>query len=858
MWNRKLIALRSVAVILVLVLGLSGITCGATEANSTYDSSDSKTLRLLDALGIMGSDEYTGKFWDESPVKRSEMARIICRIFKLEEKEDDTPLFTDVRDSERGCVETAVRSGYMKGYGDGRFGADDFVTNGQLIKIFVCMLGAQQLAENMGGYPDGYMTVGRRTGISSGIGSADAVARRIDVAKIIYNTMHADMFRLSGIEGSETVLDTREGETFLSEVLDIYTTGGILEENSFTALNRVGNMGGDSIRINDELYSDPRHLTDDYLGCNVTVYYRKPGEQTGEVIYIEDKNDNKTVEVEDSDIVNISGQTVTYYDAKNADKKRTLTVSNVADMIYNGGAVEYDSERLKINNGKAKFVDNDGDGKYDVVLITEYKTYIASRVRIEDESINLKYDEPSLRLSDSVYRIYRNGKEISFEDIKEDDVLSVAESAYSGSARAVRIEASSNTVMGVADRMRTDDAEGKSYAYIGDAEYEISDYCVRLISRGKIDELTAGASGLFYVDSRGKIVAYEINSSGSGVGYLVESAFDTAAFTPIISVRMFTTDNKMEVFTARDSLKINGEKTETADAVKNAALTEKFNTAQLVKYSADNGVLKEIIFAADSYDPIEFSKDASGTFNCSCATVLDDKYCVSASTKVFVVPKPAVNEKAYYNIYTGSYFVRDVSYNGSLYDVGPDNMVGFAVIERGLDESNLQYDSPLLLVESVADGIDADGMVSKMIEGYDERGNKVNIPIDDELASGINSGDVLHYRTDFSGRICEKNRIKTNSKKYSLDVLKSTTKTVYGEVGAVTSDRLMVSCTPVTADMTPLDMAKSVTNNGKAVYKYLSDRQTVIKIDFSEIERGDKVFACVSGGNETRMLVVYE
>lgn len=844
------IIFRCIAVMLVVLLGFPTVY-GA----SVNDSSSSSAVKLLNALDIMQNDEYTGNFWDDTPVKRSEMAKIICKIFNLEEKTQDIPVFDDVRDSDRAVVETAVANGYMNGYGDGNFGADDYITANQLVKTFVCFLNAGTVAEATGGYPNGYLYIAKKTGIYKNISvTGETAARRIDVANMIYNTMHADILQLKEISDGAAVYDTQKGETFLTETLKIYSDSGILNQNSVTSLSKVEGLGTNQIKIGDNVYNDPNLLSDDYLGCSVTVYYSKPDDAVGSVVYIEENSSNKTLVIDDENITSVSDSVVTYYE--NDSKQKSVNISAVADMIYNGSAVEFDAKLMKVKNGSIKLISNNGTGTYNVVCVDEYDTYVADKANTKDEKITFRHGYPTLDLSETTYRVFRNGEAAELGDIQNGDVLLAAVSKGKGRESAVKIYASSNSAMGTAEIVKANGT--KTYVTVGGIEYEMSDYCTKLQKDGKIKTLAPGDAGSFMLDSRGKIVFYSINAGGNGVGYLIESAVQNYGFGSEISTKVYTDGGKIEVFTTGDKVKINDAKYEVADVVKNSEILSKFNTPQLIKYDAADGELKEIVFANDGYSSTEFSKDYNGSLSVSTATVLNHIYCVSSDTKVFVVPTPVTADKAYYGMYTGTYFVRDTSHTGELYEVGSDNMVGYAVVKRDTTSKDLKYNDPVMLVSGITETLNSDGMIVKAVDGWDENGKNVTYVLaNQEDAASVASGDVIHYSLNFANEISEITVVKNQSSKYALSTLKSTTVTVYGEVGTLASNRIMIANKPITDDMTPIDMTKSVTNNGSAVYKYISAENKIQKIEFSDIERGDKVFACVEGSNKTRLLVVY-
>jgi hypothetical protein len=80
---------------------------------------------------------------------------------------------------------------------------------------------------------------------------------------------------------------------------------------------------------------------------------------------------------------------------------------------------------------------------------------------------------------------------------------------------------------------------------------------------------------------------------------------------------------------------------------------------------------------------------------------------------------------------------------------------------------------------------------------------------------------------------------------------------VYGEAVSNNGTKLPIASKAVWENMTPNDTDMLISNTGSAILEYDSERGIFNKISFSDILRGDKVFAAVNGGNKTRMLVVY-
>lgn len=820
------------------------------------DSADSNTVRFLEALDIMSTDSYTESFWDERPVKRNEIAEIICRIFAYEATKDEVPRFNDVAEDDRAYVETAARNGYLSGNGDGTFSPNNHVTNQQLVKIFVTILGGAPMAEGMGGYPQGYISAARKLGIGKNLSMGDSVeSRRIDVGSMIYDTMHADMPEIREISGTSASYTTKTGETFLSETLDIYKYEGTIDSNAATGLKRPNGSGDGYVTVDGTIFGDPNGILDEMLGEKVTVYVKSPDKDNGVVIFVEKDND-KTFSIKGEDFINADKRSVTYY-ADN--KQKTITISITSNMIYNGKAIDFDITKVNSDSDVIRFTDSDGDGVYDLIVVTKYDTYVINSVLADSEKIMLKYGETALDLKDGIYRITIDGAQTDISELKANDVLSVAQSSVGGE-KWFDIKVSRNSISGRVDSIRTDSADGRTYVTIGGTEYKVSEYFDKLVKANKLIKISAGDSGRYYTDVMGEIVFDRANANSEKVGYLMRGSITDDAFSKVIILTVFTEDRAVAEYRITDKFSLNDQNTDPDTVAKSAGLSDKFKTAQLIKYTVDNGTIKRIWFAKDSYDPNEFSKDVDeNTIRCTNELVLGDKYSLTDSTKVFIVPDAYSDTTTKYNVSTGSYFRRDIFYyNVALYDIGTNSEIAYAVITRTKTSSEIGEGSPLLAVSAVAESLDDNGDTGYSLVGINESGNAVTIPILDEaLNTEVKPGYVVQYNLSYANKIDEINVVCANDEKYSL-IRSGSTNFVYGQVCRTESGRIMLKCGDIVPDMSPLDISKVISATGTLNLRFNKDKNSFDKIKFDEIVYGEKVFACINVMNNNRMLVVYE
>ena len=117
-----------------------------------------------------------------------------------------------------------------------------------------------------------------------------------------------------------------------------------------------------------------------------------------------------------------------------------------------------------------------------------------------------------------------------------------------------------------------------------------------------------------------------------------------------------------------DKIIVNGVSIKLTRLLTGQAWTELSNEVagkQLVKYTAEDGVIKKITYCLNipSYDPNEFSLDVKESLTVKKQNVLGYTYSVDSSTKVFYVPADGSAEIEKYKILSGTYFRRDKTYD---------------------------------------------------------------------------------------------------------------------------------------------------------------------------------------------------
>lgn len=877
--------------VLSVLIAAALLPCISAAAKT--DSADSDEVRFLEALNIIKPDKHSDFLWDESPVKRGEMAEMLCNMLGIETETDETPRFVDTSDERRGYIETIVRNGYMSGYGDGRFGEEDYITNEQVIKIIVYMLGAESLATQYGGYPTGYLKAATEIGIlRKGYPSTDAVARRIDVARLIYNAMHYEVLQTVSIKNGKPVYDITKGETFLTEMLDIYCYSGILKQNASTGIVHPEPLDENLVQIGDNVFSDKSNITEGMLGTNICVYVKKTDKDVyGEIIYAE-LNKNRIVTIDNKDIQSTSKTSVSYYDGS---KQKVLKLSTVPDMVFNGTATDFDAAKLDVKDGFLKLIDNDDDGVYDVVLVTEYTTYVVDTAYPDEEIITMQYSEPLIELKDTKYSVYLDGEKAALSDLKKGYVLSVTK-AENSEGSVYGIYASSKTLNGRVDIIKD---SGKT-VIIGGREYDLSNYYLAISDAGKTGRIDAGYAGVFSLNVKDEIV-FGSQSAADNVAYLIAASIGDEPFEKKISVKLFTSKSKFEVFDFDDNtkVKINGEILKSANIADNKEFIKYINIKQLVTYTQNEGIIKSIELCGDTEnkDDSRFSLDKTGTFDSTSNGILNYVYQVNNDTVVYVVPSNSdyYDNEAYYEVRNGSSIATSDNLRLMLYDVDEYGKVKYVVYSRDPQWTEIGNGNGVTIISSISEGINSVGNETVVFEGYGQSGDQVKFSTDDldscrkcvRVKTYDEDGNVsnvtISYKSDVSLKIGDVIQYKNNNKGvlhafvlqhsvdedkfYSQEKLEPNSKysnisdVMYGRVLKNNGSSLLLNFSDKDSIGSDVDKTEQVVcNTGKAVYRVFdsSSGKKVEPIQFYEIMPGDRVYACIGSDNTTRILVVYD
>lgn len=774
----------------------SSFVLAADDEGSTSNLTDSQreTISLLNSLGIF--DEL-GEEDAEGNITRAEFAEIAVRVVGGDDQLSESPrrIYVDVLPEDEGAasIEYLYNSGLMLGYENAEFKPQELIKVEEAATVLVKALGYTNWAEYDGGWVDGYYSIALKEGLLDGVeGTRGEAITYTDLAIMVRNTLECREFVIkNGFEQGLPVEETQTGTAYMSYALNIYMYTGIVDGVGETSLSDADTeFRSDMCSIDGEMFNMGEVDMTPYLGMRVKVYYLAENYDYTVLFVTEDRNSNNVVEIAADDINSATTSSVNYV---SGTRDRIADISSDAIFIYNGKRLETVSDLdLMIGDGSLKLISNDGNDRADVVVITEYKTYIVSKAVVTDYILHFKYDAPSLDLSGDEYTVkyYMDGEEAEFANITTNSVLSIAMSKNLTGNILVNVYISNNKVEGTVTRVESVGKTKLAALEDGTEYYFTSEYMSRLESgQGNTYEPTPGVAGTLYIDYFGKLAAYMTGGTGKNYAYVVKCWYDENEEKG--QIRLFTKDGEFIDLALVDDVSMNGSRVSPANVRGQLEKTgEGGEVYQLIIYNSNSD--EEITSIETAVDmTLETAQNgyyiaqedefvlnyvrATGAMRFYKNMAEHLPFCyVDGETIQFMVPADKTDEKNY-SVLTKPE-TTDVAFPGPIYiyDAKESGRIGALVTNT---KASNRYETPVV-INNVYEGIDEDGEVCTGLEFANGTKMLINSDASIEPVTGgrweeatdydgytfkdLKRGDVIEYITDGSNNI-DKLRIVVKS-----------------------------------------------------------------------------------------------
>lgn len=719
------------------------------------------------------------------------------------------------------------------------------LTYQEAAKYAVITLGYKPFAEQKGATDETYIELALQLGITKGVTLNNGRMTEENVITILYNMLGLEPLALEmGVKETYKVLT---GETLLSKNRHIYEVEGLLTANRYTSIYGEGGTGDDTVIISDTEFYVSNSKMNDYLGYYITGYAAEDDKEYT-LLYVETKeNKNKILTLQDTQIYDVATD-YSYIEYENeSGRSKQAKLEAVPRVIFNGMYYTgYTREDLMPDVGNVVLIDNNGNGKYDIVYVTSYETIIVSAVNTSDMKIMSKciyngaIEELDLSADggDTYYTIRDGEYDGELSDLKVGQVLSVAKTKGPGEKKVEIIISNNEKISGkitgkyVEERLIM--VDGEKYRYAQSVDKQVG-------KTGKKFEV--GSAYIFCVDAFGNIVYLEdALEQGYKLFHKIKYNQDEEKY--------YLDYMDMNEEWSRKPLaeKVMIDETRYTADVAFETLVDLEPQIMLIEENV-RGEIRKIDTARVSANFMEeFTRTGEivNTRYRSAPKCFDMKYWLEDDAKIVVIPEEYTSDrKAYYIMAAEDFFESDKVYTIDVYDIDEYNFTK-------LITSNVKpkRSSAMLLVRNLSSAYDPDeDSVYPSLVGSTATYDKITIMAkDSSVFSGITKGMLVRLTTDYNGYV-SKCTVVTDLNNWA-------------ETGALTSTSYYTSDgIDIRGIVDYIDLEKGrikVKHNGSslvfkiratgAVLKYYTTNNKCESKTVADLRPGDKVICSVSSG----------
>ena len=562
---------------LLLILLVTLFTANAYAKDAEYDCV--KEEAVLTGIGILDDSS------EETLNTRAGFVKHMLRLVNSEapESKNAESLFTDVK-SDISTLNHAYNIGLISGSG-GEFRPDEVITSQEAATIMVRALGYGVMMDS---YDDYYIQANAlKLFAKAGVGTKDDELCYEQAVLVMYNFLESEVLENSlGNNHSYS-----KGEEAMTYFLDIYKERGVVQADENAIVISGAQAGSGQVMIDGKIYEAGTVNVSEYLGMSVEFYYKDTRDEY--VCLYAEPYGNEILTIDSSNLLDVSSEFEIKYEVGTRTKSVDLNNSEDISIVYNGKrCTNLVYEDLKVECGSLKFIDNNRDSKYEVLIVESYATYVVKGVDTENkiivdcvtlELINFdEYDECIMA---------DDGSEFDISKLSEYDVLNVAASKDGEYAKVI---ITSDKVNG--DIQFSDEDEIK----VGDVVYELSAFWKNRAGNKGFEVKTDSVNKLL-LDCKGEI-CYSITSlSSSRYGVICKVLYDD--IDDFVYVKIFDREEEMLKLEIAEKVRIDGTvyKEEARYSKLNDMMTASsfYGVVPVVYDLDDDGKLKSMITPAN-------------------------------------------------------------------------------------------------------------------------------------------------------------------------------------------------------------------------------------------------------------------
>lgn len=783
-----------------------------------YASPDTE---LIAALGGYAPD-------DEKLVTRGEFVHMAAGLFangiSLEKTKTS---FKDVTSSNQysGAVKAASDLGWVSGYGDGTFGVNDNITYEQSIIVTLRALGYEELISVFGSY----LSAANYIGLTNNVETESSFLTGNGAAVLLKNALESATLVQTGF-GDEMNFEADPDVKNLYTFLGIEAVEGIVTDNGITSLSARSSVNEGYMKIGGTLVFAGDIAVDEYIGYMVKAYIKTKDVKTPELVYI-DNCDTAVVKIHADSIIDAADFRVTYEDSYG--KEKTSAVSNTADYIYNGVAdPDAVTSDLKITDGAVVLIDNDTDGKADVVRIEKADIAVVQDVSFDASYISVHYGSDITVPDDTCFTVIKDGKVTDPDKLEEWNVLTVYKSKDSA---VITVYVSDKIFRGTLTEKSSDretlTIDGEKYILANDALY---------------DSLMPGIEYEFCADMYGNIV-YTLDSFEYTVAvYMDAKSHASSALGNDVYVKVFTQEGEIKELICAENVRFGGKTVSDSDI---PGLVSGVGSYGLIGYNLNReGKISAMAVPSGAtpagYTPADnFKKIGENT-----EIVYQDqqksfagKVMTNNATVVFMLPVNPLDEDKYFVSQVSS-FVSGLEYDIVSYLAGNDDWYADYIVCK--EQNVFSKTNGAILVDRITNGLDENGEETQILYGYNEKGEVVYTAAKDFsfTSHSLERGDIVRCILNPFGKVCDTRKVFSgNDFVFVSEADKNGTYTaqprfIYGYVYEKNKNLVKISIAPYEPPVISDTSMEIHDFSGMKVYEYDSTRDTLTVINTDMLE----------------------
>ncbi|MBO7209255.1 MAG: S-layer homology domain-containing protein [Clostridia bacterium] len=638
------------AMLLVVAMMMTSVVF-ADFSDVADDAAYAEAVNVGVALGLFTGYE-DGTFQPEGNITRAEFAAMVVRALNQENQAKSaataSAVFPDVAADHwaNGYINVASKRGIVNGYEDGTFRPENNVTFEEAVKMLVVAIGHEPDV-GAAGYPLGYLSVADDYDITDdAMGVVGEAATRGLVAQLLLNTMDTPLMEQVGY-GAWVNYQVNDGyngtarETLLSKNHGVAKLKVVVESTSLLTESGANDEEYVTVTVDDAFDSkyeaDLLDATRIYAGeTNISelvgkkaIVYASYDPKTKDLVAVYVKADTtKTYEVtvssadrdsvkcpscdEDGHTDHDNENFKFYYYKTATDKKASfIDVSKDAKVYFNGVLKETANANAIIAElvkyyGEATFqITADNSKIYDTVFITNYKTLVVESVSAKRFRVSSKNAAGSITYykedgSVDATLVDATGAEMAWEDLKENDIISVVESG--DSKKVIKAELLTATVAGKVTGVSQDSSE---YVIAGET------YAVDGINVDPGD-IALGDEGTFYLDAMGNICYYDTTAElNTNYAVVVDVGTESKNLEKRTFVKMFTYDGQFGTMATASKVTLDG----IANIPSKELAAVEVDDPDTVEEESDDIIIAATKTAADSEKLVAKYGDANYLFD---------------------------------------------------------------------------------------------------------------------------------------------------------------------------------------------------------------------------------------------------